>query len=86
LEKNWDVYRWYWLSGNPSLTPDIIEKYIDKWDWNVLSLNIFLYNDTVYKRQVEKDIQKRKSEVKTELKDIFYNDICGEILKFVSYD
>jgi len=87
LEKNKEVYRfWDCISVNNSLNLDFIEKYIEKIDFEQLSANIFLYNDTVYKKQLENDIQKRKSEVKAELKDIFYNDICGEILKFVSYD
>ena len=56
---------------------DIIEKYHDKpWDWHSISSNNFLFNDRVYITQLKKDI-------KNEIKDIFYNDICGEILKYV---
>jgi len=85
--EQFQLYRiWDCISVNNGLDIDFIEKHIDKIDFEQLSANIFLYNDSVYKRHLEKDIEKRKSEVKGEIKDIFYNDICGEILKFVSYD
>jgi hypothetical protein len=80
------LYRiWECISSNHGLNIDFIEKHIDKINFEQLSGNIFLYDDIVYQREVKKDIEKRRKEVKGEIKDIFYNDICAEILKFVSY-
>jgi hypothetical protein len=79
----WDFRK---LSKNPNLNLKFIEKYIDHFDFDYLSENIFLYNDFIYKKNIEQDIEKRKTLVKNEIKDIFYKDICGEILKYVGYN
>ena len=82
-EKNME---WLYISENENLTLEFIERHINKINFEQLSANIFTYDDTVYQRELKKDIEKRRKEVKGEIKDIFYNDICGEILKFISYD
>jgi hypothetical protein len=34
------TWEWMGISGNPNITMDIIEKYVDKpWDWNGISRN-----------------------------------------------
>jgi len=77
---------WRQVSLNSNITLDFIEKNIDFIHFNSLSGNIFLWDDIIYEKSVKNDIQKRKSQVNREIKNIFYNDICGEILKFVGYD
>jgi hypothetical protein len=74
------------LSRNPNISLDIIENYINNWQIYPIEQNIFFYHDILYKRELKKDIEKRRIEVKAQIKDIFYNDICGEILKYISYD
>lgn len=77
---------WKQVSSNSNITLDFIEKNLNNIDFNTLSGNVFLWDDIVYKKSLKDDIQKRKCQVNKEIKNIFYNDICGEILKFVSYD
>ena len=77
---------WRRVSQNPNITLEFIEQNIDNIDFEELSSNEFLWDNTVYKNCIKEDIQKRKFHVNNEIKNIFYNDICGEILKFVSYD
>jgi len=52
-DKDWD-WGFYGISDNPSITLEIIEKYINKIDFNVLSRNRFKYHNKKVKRISEK--------------------------------
>ncbi len=56
---------WYWLgiSYNSNLTIECIEKNMHKIDFTELSMNIFLWNDTVYKREIAQDIRDRRGRI-----------------------
>ena len=80
----WSMYS---LSENPSLTLETFERFFYRFkNCNNISSNLFLYDKDYCNKMMKNDIERRKRDVKNEIKDIFYNDICGEILKFVSYD
>ena len=51
IEKNPNKqWNWYWISNNPNITIEFIEKNIDKIDFKYLSMNKFiLYNKIVKK-------------------------------------
>lgn len=87
IENNPELpWNFRYVSLNPNITIDFVEKNLDKIDWEFISLNKFLYDDVVYKKNIEKDMEERRIKVKTQIKDIFYNDICCEVLKYVGYD
>ena len=54
--KPWD---WSAISRNPNITLEFIEKNKEKIELCNLSGNKFLWNDTVYKREIAKDIRRR---------------------------
>jgi hypothetical protein len=78
----------YGLSCNPNLTLESFERFFYRLKNSIsnISENLFLYDTDFYKREFKKDVQKRKIEVIHNIKDIFYNDICGEIVKYVGYN
>jgi hypothetical protein len=46
----------------------MVEKYIVKHDWREISTNIFLYDETVFKTSIKKDIDKKRDNLKHRLK------------------
>lgn len=75
------------LSRNPNLTFEIIRDNQDfQWDYDILSTNLFLYNNTVCKREYDRDVEKRRRDVQGVLNTIFYKDLEGEVLGYVGYD
>ena len=53
-----------YLISNPNLNKvELFEKYIDIVDWQYIHYNRFLYDDTVFNREITKDIESRRKEV-----------------------
>lgn len=81
----------YYLLRNPNITTEYIieNKLLDDNRYCYgLSINKFLYDDRVYKKSLEKDIQSRKEKVKEVLEKNkkLYKDIVDSIAKYVGYE
>lgn len=81
----WTIYG---LSENPTLTLETFEKFFYRFknSMNSLSSNLFLYDKEYCNKMIKKDTERRKNDVNNGIKDIFYKDICGEVLKYVGYN
>lgn len=80
----WSIYT---LTENPSLTLETFERFFYRFkNCNNIASNLFLYDKNYCDKMIKKDTEKRKTVVKNNIQDIFYKDICGEILKFVGYN
>jgi hypothetical protein len=91
----WDIvqsnpsfgWEYYGLSSNPNITLEIVrDNPDDGWDFHSISRNKFLYDDTVCKREYEKDVEKRKKEVFPILGEVLYRDLAGLVTGFVGWD
>ena len=79
-KKPWD---WNNLSSNPNITfRDILNHPKKPWDWWAISYNKFFYDETVFKREIKKDIKKRRDDFKN-LK--LYGDLSFIIEKYIGY-
>jgi hypothetical protein len=79
-EKSWD---WSGVSANPNITfRDILNHPKKPWDWWAISYNKFFYDETVFKREIKKDIKKRRDNFKS-LK--LYGDLSFIIEKYIGY-
>lgn len=77
----------YTLSENPSLTLETFERFFYRFkNCNNISSNLFLYDKDYCTKMIKNDTERRKRDVNHKIKDIFYNDICGEIIKYVGYN
>ena len=82
---------WVWenISENPNLTIEMIEKNPDKpWNWGWISSNRFLYDGTVCRREMFKDMKLKQKQAS----QIIYSDstlpmdLINIISDFISYD
>jgi hypothetical protein len=64
-QRNSCFFVWDWISENANITlRDFLMNPKKNWQWDHVSSNIFLWDRTVYKNNVNKDIKKRREKVK----------------------
>ena len=79
-ELPWD---WGYVSKNPNTTvKDILSHPELLWKWSNISRNEFLWNDTVYKNNLKKDIKKRREQIR---KLALFETLKGLVERYVGY-
>ena len=80
-------WEWRWLSYNPNLTWEFVQTHSElNCEWCSISYNLFLYNDTVYQRSLQQDVQVQQERVASFLLPYVCSDVLGQIVGYVSYD
>jgi len=94
IENNMGL-NWIWdkISLNPNLTLEFIKKYENKFiiindrinNLSSIALNEFLYNDFIYKKNIQYDIKNKKLIIHTILNKFIYNDVLNTIISYIYY-
>ena len=82
----WD---WYLLSQNLNITCEIVQDHPEMpWHWEGISRNSYLYDDIVYRRSLQKDVQAQQEKVTSFLLTLsgLYQDVIRSIVQYVNYD
>jgi hypothetical protein len=72
-------WKWDAIISNPNLTFEFIQKHRKKLHFGSLASNKFLWNDTVYKRELARDIAIRRAAIAEMLPQYLARGICKYI-------
>jgi hypothetical protein len=80
---NITIRNWYYVSQNPNITlKDILTHPEKPWSWAGLSLNKFLYDDTMFSKEIKNSINNNRKKIE-KLK--LYGDLNRLVNKYVGY-
>jgi hypothetical protein len=76
-------WKWNYVSKNPSITvKDVLKHPEIKWDWFYISDNKFLWHDTLYKKNLKIDIEKRRDIIR-KLK--LFGNLNSLVQRYIGY-